>query len=238
MPKARSPFQKVIALLQAGYGRPQPPTITDPLEMILFENVAYLVSDEQRQAAFAALRDRVGTRPAPILAAPRAALLEVAKLGGMHPDRRVDRLRLVAQIARVEFQCDVRRVLKQPLAQARRALKMFPGIGALGAEKILLFSKTHPILALESNGLRALVRLGFGQESRSYAATYRSVQQALQDQIKLDCAWLIRAHQLLRRHGQELCRRTEPLCSYCPLTRLCRYYRNPSGNPLAVARVL
>jgi endonuclease-3 len=238
MAKARTPFQEVIDQLERSYGPPKPPEIIDPFEMILFENLAYLASDEQREAAFQALRNRVGTTPARILSAPREVLLEVAKLGGMNPERRANKLRLIAQIARVEFQADLRKILKRPLAQAKKSLKMFPGIGGPGAEKILLFSKTYPILALDSNGLRVLVRIGFGRESKRYASTYRSAQEAVKDQIKKDCAWLIRAHQLLRRHGQELCRRSEPLCSHCSVARLCRFYQTSSGNPLPVSRVI
>jgi endonuclease-3 len=62
-------------------------------------------------------------------------------------------------------------VLKLPLPKAKKALQKFPGIGEPGAEKILLFTRTHPLMALESNGLRVLVRLGFGAEHKNYATT-------------------------------------------------------------------
>jgi endonuclease III len=97
-------------------------------------------------------------------------------------------------------------------------------MGAPGAEKVLLFTKTYPILALESNGLRVLLRLGFGEERRNYSASYLSVQEALQDQIANDCDFLIEAHLLLRRHGKELCRTNNPACEICPVSRSCAYY--------------
>jgi endonuclease III-like uncharacterized protein len=107
-----------------------------------------------------------------------------------------------------------------------------PQITDPGVDKILLFSQTCPILALESNGLRAIVRLGFGEEMKNYAATYSQAQEAVRNQLVEDCAWLIRAHLLLRRHGQELCKRTEPICSSCPLTDNCRYWRENSSRLL------
>ena len=61
-----------------------------------------------------------------------------------------------------------------PLARARRLLRRFPGIGEPGADKVLLFSRTQPVFALDSNGLRTLLRLGYGREVKSYPATYRS----------------------------------------------------------------
>lgn len=193
--------------------------------MILLENVAYLVSDERREQAFNALCERVGLSPPEILTAHEERLMEVARLGGMHPAARVEKLRRIAQTALQEFDGDLGTVLKQPIAQAKKLLKKFPGIGDPGAEKILLFSKTQPVLALDSNGLRVLLRLGYGEERKSYAAMYRSAQEAIASELRRDFDWLIAAHQLLRRHGQELCKTAGPLCASCPLKSSCRYYQ-------------
>ena len=106
----------------------------------------------------------------------------------------------------------------------------FPSIGAPGADKILLLSRSHPVFALDSNGLRVLLRLGHGREAKSYAATYRSVQEAIAPQLEPDHDWLIRAHLLLRRHGQTLCRRSRPLCEACPVAEGCAFYRTARGS--------
>jgi adenine-specific DNA glycosylase len=44
---------------------------------------------------------------------------------------------------------------------------------------------------------------------------------------------LIRAHQLLREHGQELCRRSRPSCERCPLSDVCLYYAGTGVAPSA-----
>jgi hypothetical protein len=48
-----------------------------------------------------------------------------------------------------------------------------------------LFTGTRAVLAVESNGARTLVRLGYGTVGRSYAATYRSVQAAARPSFPL-----------------------------------------------------
>jgi endonuclease III len=53
----------------------------------------------------------------------------------------------------------------------------------------------------------------------------RSAFQALAAETPRDTAWLIGAHQLLRRHGKESCRRTVTHCEACSLNPLCAYYR-------------
>jgi endonuclease III len=220
-------FTAIIRKLEKFYGRPKPPKITDPLELILFENVAYLANDEKRTAAFAALKKKIGTRPQQILKASQKQLEEITRMGGIVPELRAQRLRQVAELVHFIFKDDLNAELKKPLPQAKKSLKKFPTIGDPGAEKILLFTGTYPVLALESNGLRVLVRLGFAEEQKSYSTTYRGVQQALAGQLPSRCDALIAVHQLLRQHGQELCKRTRPLCeSGCPLTTECDYFQN------------
>jgi endonuclease III len=172
---ARNTLHQFIELLDDYFGKPTAPKTNGPWEMILWENVAYLANDEERTKAFQILKKRIGTDPARILTASDDALLEVAQHGIMAAQF-ADKLRKCAKIVLEEFDGDLSSVLKLPLHKAKKALETFPGIGEPGAEKILLFTKTQPVLALDSNGVRALVRLGFGDEKKSYATTYRLVQ--------------------------------------------------------------
>jgi endonuclease-3 len=226
---ARIPLPQVIERLRAHYGKPRPPKLTGPWEMILWENVAYLAADAMRQRAFHALKKYVGTEPGQILSASDPALLEVTRHGIM-PEQFAQKLRTSARILLEEFDGDLRPVLKLPLAQAKKALQRFPGIGEPGAEKVLLFTHAHRILALESNGLRVLVRLGKGEEKKSYSTTYRLVQKAVADEVHDDYSWLIEAHLQLRRHGQELCKRSMPACEKCSLATECNYYQSGAGG--------
>ena len=112
---------------------------------------------------------------------------------------------------------------------AKKDLQKFPAIDEPAAEKIVLFNHRHPFLALDSNGLRVLVRLGYAPEHRNYAATYKGIQRALAPDLPDDCGTLIRAHQLLRQHGQELCKRNSARCDSCLLRAHCLYFREVSA---------
>src|SRR6202022_3252408 len=206
------------------YGRPAPLPSNDPLELIIWENIAYLASDKRRAAAFATLKRTIGTRPEPILAAKPSALAAIGK-AGILPDVSAAKLLAIAKIAYEEFDSDLRSVLKKPLPQAKKALKRFPSIGDPGAEKILLLTRSYPVMALDSNGLRVMCRVGYAEEQKSYSATYRLVLNAICGQLRRDYDSLIRAHQLLRQHGQDLCKRSKPRCVECPITDSCNYSR-------------
>jgi endonuclease-3 len=160
-----------IRRLRRHYGRPAPPATTDPFELILVENVAYLASIEERRAAFEQLERTVGTSPRALLQASRKALEGVTSKGILR-EKFADKLRECARIALERFDGTLAPVLDGPPAAAVRALRSFPGIGEPGAEKILLFSGRRAVLAPESNGLRVLARLGFVPNQRSYSRAY------------------------------------------------------------------
>jgi endonuclease III len=226
----RPSLPDLVARLESASGpAPEPPS-SDPLELIVWENVAYLVDDEQRGRAFRALRTQIGLRPAKLLQAPKAALFKVAQMGGMFPEQRVDKLRDIAEITDHEFGGNLRKALQGPLPAARKALRRYPGIGAPGADKILLFSGIAPLFSLDSNGLRALVRLGFGEEKKSYSSTYSSVMKEAEPECRKELRWLVAAHQVLRRHGQEICKRSDPRCEECPLARDCASFRKAASR--------
>jgi endonuclease-3 len=211
----------VLDRLERRYGAPPRPLPRKALDWILWENAAYLVSDERRAAAYGALARATGLSAKGILAKPRKELLALAAQGGMLAEGRVGKWIEIAETVRERFGGDLEGRLDGSLAEARRALKAFPGIGAPGADKILLFTGRHALPALESNGLRVVIRLGLAGEGKSYAASYREAIRALEPFAGRGCAWLVRAHLLLRRHGQELCRNSAPECERCPLEGAC-----------------
>src|SRR5437660_5742331 len=168
MKPASITFSKLVDKLQQHYGPPTPPS-TDPLELIIWENIAYLASDRRRAEAFATLKRSIGTRPEQILAAKHSALAAIGK-AGIVPDVSAEKLLAIAKIAYEEFDSDLRSVLRKPLLQAKKALKRFPSIGDPAAEKILLFTRSYPVFSLESNGLRVLCRVGFAEGQKNYSA--------------------------------------------------------------------
>jgi endonuclease III len=188
--------------LEAAAGTADPVPSTDGWELVVAENIGYLVDDERRWRAVAELARTVGSAPEEILAAPDRVLESV--VAGVRPAERVARLRRCAE-----------------LALAGAPWRAFPGIGVPGVERIELFTGERAVLALDSNALRVLVRLGYGDPAGGYAAVYRRTQEAAAGELPATVPALRRARQLLRRHGRTLCRRTAPACGDCPLSADC-----------------
>jgi len=195
-------LRQLLDQLEAAAGAPEPLPSSDGWELVLAENIAYLVSDEQRWAALDDLRRAVGTEPEQILAAPHELLEGV--VAGLRPAERIARLRRCAE-----------------LAIAGAPWRAFPGIGKPGAERIELFTSSRTVLPLDSNGLRVLTRLGYSDSTLSYGASYRTAQAAASSALPHSVASFQRAYLLLRRHGQAVCRRRDPACAVCPIAADC-----------------
>ena len=218
----------IVDLLLSLYGPPAPPIAKSPLEMILWENVAYLADDDKRADAFELLRTSTGLVPERIASSEDETLLAVAR-HGIVPDQTVAKLRKIAELAMSEFGGDVDSVLAMSTKEAMRSLRKFPAIGEPAAEKILMMNEAFAVLALESNGLRVLQRLGYADDTGNYSHDYKAMRIALAPQTPIDCPWLTTAHLVLRRHGQAVCRRSTPNCAHCPLAPSCAYFSRATG---------
>lgn len=220
----RSDLPKCLTALRKFYASNIPVMLNDPLQIILHENIGYLVDDTKRDAAFEKLQTTIGLDCEGILTADHKKLTEICRLGGIHPDLRAKRIMAIAEMVSETFSGNLAAVFKLPTAQARKALKKFPSIGDPGVDKIMLLCGKQAVLALDSNGLRVITRLGYGEEQKSYSSTYKSAQAAVTQRHKLTMSQLVDAYRLLRIHGQKVCRNSAPICEKCPLTNWCNYY--------------
>jgi endonuclease III len=218
-------LKQILDLLEKFHGKPKRPQPTNPFEMILHRNCGYPQSDDRCDKGFQALRETVGLRPADILAAPDAQLAAALRGSGMMPGLRARRLKEIAQRVERKFGGDLRATLKRPLPEARKALKEFPTIGDPSVDKMLLLTKTAPIAAIPGNCIHVPLRLGFGEEKKNYAASYRSAQERLAIELPSEFPALQRAYLLLKTHGQKLCKSKQPLCEECPVSSACPYFQ-------------
>lgn len=217
-------LRDVATLLRSVYGD-LTVEITDPFEMVLVENAAYLVDDARRIATFRALKAAIGTSPEAILRHDEAEIAEVISGGGMKPEHRAGKVLESARVAKRIGLARLRELVRSDPEAAKKLLREFPSVGEPYADRILLFAGGHPRIAPDSNALRVLCRLGFVEEAKSYSTTYRKAATRAAAEVK-DAKTARSLHLLLRRHGQEVCKTSEPRCGLCPLRKTCDWYRN------------
>jgi endonuclease-3 len=219
----RSKLVSIVARLKKHYGAQARPPATDAFGLYLWDRVGYLVDDDRRRAAFERLEREVGLSSAAILAASPAKLLAIATSGGIEGHKRATHMRTASEMVVGELDGDLDAVLSRPLAEARRALRKLPMVAEAGAERIILFAGAQPVLTLESNGVRVLQRIGYGETHRGYTRNYKSVIAAAAPEAKDDIDWMIDAHLLLRHHGKEVCKTSAPQCGVCIVRADCAF---------------
>jgi endonuclease III len=224
------PLPAFLTKLKRFYGDLPLPEPRDPFELIVWENAAYLVTDERRALVFEELNERIGIGPAALLGAGARKIGAAIRDGGMQPSHRAAKVLRCAEIAVDYADGELFEALHPLDSKARRTLlKRFPGIADPGVAKVLLFCGLARGPAIESNGLRVLERLGLIDDGLPYAAAFRAgVEYLLKGGIE-SAPEALEAFALLRHHGRELCKRTHPDCARCPLRKGCPYARRQRG---------
>jgi len=222
--QSRVSILDVLDRLEKFYGPQEPSFPTEPYDFLVWWYCGYPASDAACSKGWANLTREVGIEPEKLLKAKPAKLAAALKAGGMVPELRAERLKEVAMRVQDEFGGDLRAALVGPIPQARKLLKSFHSIADPGADRILLFAGISPIAAVPSNCVHVLDRILHSSESKNYSAAYREAQRVLAAELPEKFDARTRAYLLLKTHGQETCKRTNPKCEACPVNSRCAFF--------------
>lgn len=216
---------EILDALEAFHGPQQPTWPADPYLFLVWWHCGYPASDVACAKGWASLHAGIGVDPKDILASPASKLTAVLKPGGMFPEVRAQRLKQVAERVQTKFAGDLTRTLRSmPLSKARAELKKFPNVADPGADRILLFGGLTPIAAVPSNTAQVIVRIRRGQERQNYSRNYREGQEIIDAESSESFAARSRAYLLIKKHGEQICKRTNPKCDVCPVAASCTFF--------------
>lgn len=198
----------------------------DAWAAVLWENVVVPTDEPRRDSAFAALRRATGLEPARLAAATDAQLAPVVGTA----KGAAERLAALRACARVFAEVgDPRNLVAAEREVALEHLCAFPGIDAAIAARILLLCGHSEELAFDAHGLRAIVRIGYGDESGDEDLLRRTAHAAAADEILDDVEARVDAVLRLRRLGLSHCRK-RPHCDACTVANLCETARIDGKN--------
>lgn len=237
----------ILNSLEKLYGAQELAGPSNPYEMILFVNCGYPATDLSCTKGYKPLKAEVGTRPDQLLKASSAKIAKLTKDAGMFPELRAERLKLIARVTNENFGGDLNwalaRMMKDEntplekrLRRVKSALKEFPVIGEPTADKILLFAAIAPVAAVPSAQTGVPQRILFGREDKNYGKGYRAAQEGIAAQLPSEFKGRRRAYLLLKRHGQEICKRTKPKCDICPVSAACLYFQERRSKASRIVR--
>jgi endonuclease III len=229
---------QLLDVLAASHGEQTAPWPTDPYLFLVWLHCGYPASEAKCAKGWESLSSQVGVDAERILKANPVQLASALKPGGMVPELRAMRLKEIAERVLKQYGGDLREGLNGlSVAQARGALKQFPNIADPGADRILLFARISPVAAVPSNCPHVLVRIQAGQERENYGRTYREAQQLIERGLPPKFDSRTRGYLLLKCHGQQLCKSSNPKCDTCPVAPNCAFAASKlRGRPISVKR--
>ena len=222
-----SKLDAIVESLQKFYGAlPSPPR--DPFTLFVWEVLSVHSTPFKRDAALASLKRIPALTPDAMARAPQKKLVESVTLAGPYAENRLQALRTGVDIFRRSP--GLPKVIRGPLAPARRALKPLPQLGDTGAHRMLLFAADHAILPVDARVNRVGLRLGYGEKTGDFRRQSRAVQAALERELPSSAEVYRHAFLYLSHHGGATCTEGDPHCPVCPLLIQC-----PEGQKRVMA---
>ena len=241
-----SKLEQILETLEETYGPQKLAGPTDPYEMIVFLNCGYPARDGKCAKGFEALKREVGVQPNKLLAVSKTKLAKLIRPSVILPAVCAQRLKDIARRVKNDLDGDLAATLQKRMDEAKRkagngsaekslratkrVLREFPTIGEPSAEKILLFSGLAPIAAVPSAFVDVPIRLFVGEPGKNYAADYVAAREILDSGLPKTFGARQRAYLLLKKHGQEICKRSKPKCEVCPLTARCAHLQAKAAD--------
>lgn len=190
----------------------------DPISELVLTILAQNTADVNSHRAFVLMRQRYPTWEE-VLAAPTDELTDVIRPGGLAPTKAPRIQHVLAEIQDAPHGFDLSFLGSLPVAEARDWLTALPGVGRKTASIVLMFCFDMPALPVDTHVFRVAQRLGLLPPRADLAKAHDLLERALQPDE------MYPFHVEFIRLGRDTCRAPRPICSICPLTDICDYYK-------------
>ena len=209
---------RVIAALEAAYGRPTAGEAKDPLSELVFTILSQHTSDSNRDRAWASLKKTFPSWKA-IATAPKPRVEAAIRMGGLAPTKSRVIQEVLRQVDRMEGDFSLERLRGLSLEQVESYLRELKGVGIKTIRCVQVFSLGQPAFPVDTHIFRITKRLGLVPEKSTPDAAHRIMQELTPPSEVLPL------HMNLITHGRRVCKAQRPLCGVCVLKRMCPYYR-------------
>jgi endonuclease-3 len=213
MNKAEKVHQRLLEV----YGQPVWRNPLPPLDELVSTILSQNTNDNNRDRAFAALRERFPTWEA-VRDAPEDEVIAAIRPAGL-ANQKGPRIQAVLRgITEERGELDLHFLEAYSVEEAMAWLTRFKGVGPKTASIVLLFSLGKPAFPVDTHIHRVTGRLGL----RPAKMNAEQAHVYLAKQFPPETYYA--AHLNIIRLGREICKARKPQCGICPLRDLCGFY--------------
>lgn len=203
-------------LLQT-YGYPKWRNPLPPLDELISTVLSQNTNDNNRDRAFASLRERFPTWEA-VRDAPEEEVIQAIRSAGLANQKGPRIQSILREISREHGSLSLDFLREWPTEQAREWLARFKGVGPKTAAIILLFSLNKPAFPVDTHIYRVSGRIGLRPTEMSVEQAHNYLARLFPEEA------YYAAHLNLIRLGREVCQARRPACPACPVRDLCAFY--------------
>jgi len=144
-------------------------------------------------------------------------LAKIIKSSGYH-NQKAKKLKNFCSFLINNYNGNIKFFFKNDIANLRNELLSINGIGPETADSIILYAAKKPIFVIDAYTKRIMNRIGYREQ------TYDELQNLFMNNLNKNEKLFNEYHALLVELGKNICK-TKPLCSQCPLNKMCSYYK-------------
>jgi len=208
----------IVARLEARYGVPVWAPRFGPVDELVACILSQHTSDTNSLRAFGLLKEAFPDWKS-VIDAPTQAIADTIRSGGL-PNIKAARIQeVLRRIRESEGRISLDCLNEMTDSEARAYLMKLPGIGPKTAAIVLSFALGRPVMPVDTHIFRVAWRLGLIEKKIGEAKAH----DVLQAQVPPELVY--RFHVALIVHGRQVCKAPTPRCGQCPLTDVCRYFR-------------
>ncbi len=209
-------IKKINTLLVNHFGIPKRnKKLPDPVDLLIATILSQNTNDKNSFRAFQNLKTKFPKWEL-ILSASREEIEEVIKIAGLGKQKSSAIKNFIDDLHSKQNKISLNNIVNKNNFEILDELTDYKGIGIKTASCVLLFALDKNVCPVDTHVFRTLNRIGIVKEN-SPDKTFWKINEKLPDGI---------AHQFhtnLIRLGREICKPKSPLCSVCPLLKICKY---------------
>jgi endonuclease-3 len=209
-------IRKINSLLLKHFGNPdRPKKLPKPIDALIATILSQNTNDKNSYQAFSNLKNNFKTW-GEVADAPRRKIEAAIKVAGLGKQKSAAIKNFFKQLKKKKSNLNLNYIKKLNDEEILDDLTSINGIGVKTASCVLLFSLDRNVCPVDTHVHRTLNRIGL-VKTVSPEKTFFQIDGNLPEGT---------AHQFhtnLIKLGREVCKPTKPLCTICPLIKICTF---------------
>lgn len=224
---AESKLWEAHVRLQELYGEQELVSRRDPMRELISTVLSHRTTHADEEKAYWQMFEKFGTWEG-IRDAPYDELVKAISPSRFPESKAIYIQKILKQIFEERGEAKIDFLNEMSLENALIWLYSLPGVGLKTASLLLLFNFKKPVLPVDTHVHRVTQRLGVIGPKVSPDKAHDLLLAMLPKEAKT----LFNFHKHFYWHGQKVCKWAEPICSKCPLTDICDWFRTHKKDTL------